>query len=87
MLLKIPNINRVFRRSSKPAERFCDFLWYKRIYFILGSSKKTKLKTLKSESPLTTTPLKTYRTEEEEDEEDEEYTKSFFKSAENFRVC
>ena len=31
-------------------------------------------------------PLKLNRTEEE-DEEDEEYTKSFFKSAENFRVC
>ena len=25
MQLKIPNINRVFRRSSKPAEHFCDF--------------------------------------------------------------
>ena len=25
MQLKIPNINRVFSRSSKPAEHFCDF--------------------------------------------------------------
>ena len=43
-----------------------------------------KIETDKSESPLTTTPLKTSSSEEEEEEE-EEYKNSSFKSAENFR--
>ena len=44
-----------------------------------------KIETDKSESPLTTTPLKTSSSEDEEEEEEEEYKNSCFKSAENFR--